>query len=274
MPITDSLAETANQAHWDEVASIHLKSYGIEDLLGGVSRIDSVQKHEFYPVAGKDLIHLQCHIGTDTLSLALDGANVTGVDFSEKSIQIAKGLAAKLNLTARFFQANVLELKSFMTEKYDIVYTSKGVLCWIRDIHEWANTVSYLLKPGGIFYLMESHPILGMFDDVANDLQVRYSYFHQVQPIHFDDDHPDYADSTYVPHNKTYEWTWSLSDIVTALINSGLTIKFLNEHDRLFYKAHPDMEMDGDGWWFLRRYRGMIPLTFSLLATKSGQRAG
>ena len=274
MPTTDSFAEATNQAHWDEVAPIHLKSYAIQDLLNRVSRIDSIQKRELYPVAGRDLIHLQCHIGTDTLSLALDGANVTGVDFSEKSIQIAKDLATRLNLKAIFYRANVLELRSLTSEKYDIVYTSKGVLCWIRDIRQWAETVSYLLKPGGVFYIMESHPVLSMFDDTIDDLKITCSYFHRRQPTHFDDDHPDYADNSYVPRNKTYEWTWSLSDIVTALINSGLTIRFLNEQDRVFYKAHPDMERDADGWWFFKKYKGMIPLTFSLLATKQSHGAG
>ena len=157
--MTDSHAEATNQAHWDEVASVHLKSYGIEGLLNGVSRIDSIQKREFYPISGKDLIHLQCHIGTDTISLALDGANVTGVDFSGESIKIAKDLAARVQsrtgrtFKAEFYQANVLDLKSVTSQKYDIVYTSKGVLCWIRDIRLWADTVSYLLRPGGVFYL-------------------------------------------------------------------------------------------------------------------------
>ncbi len=268
MRTDDSLAEAANQAHWDEVAPVHLKSYGIEGLLSRVSRIDPIQKREFYPVEGKDLIHLQCHIGTDTLSLALDGANVTGVDFSEKSLQIARELADRLNLKARFHQANVLELTGVISEKYDIVYTSKGVLCWIRDIRRWADTVAYLLKPGGVFYLMESHPVVSMLDDTVRDLQVRYPYFHQEQPTRFDDDQPDYADSSYISRNKTYEWFWSLSDVVNALIHSGLTIRFLNEHDRLFYQAHPDMQQDADGWWFFGKYEGMIPLTFSLLATK------
>ncbi|NLU41574.1 MAG: class I SAM-dependent methyltransferase [Firmicutes bacterium] len=274
--MNDSHAEATNQAHWDEVAPIHLKSYGIEDLLNGGSQIDSIQKSELYPISGKDLIHLQCHIGTDTISLALDGANVTGVDFSGESIRIAKDLAARVRsrtgrtFKAEFYQANVLDLKSITSEKYDIVYTSKGVLCWIRDIRVWADTVSYLLRPGGVFYLLESHPILNMFDDTASGLRVKYPYFHQHEPTHWDDDHPDYSDSSYIPKNKTYEWTWSLSDIVNALIKSGLTIELLNEHSRLFYKAHPDMEMDEDGWWFFREFKDKIPLTFSLLATKRG----
>lgn len=264
----DAHAEIANQAFWDEIAPVHLKSYGIEGLLKRISRIDPIQKRELYPVAGKDLIHLQCHIGTDTLSLALDGANVTGVDFSPESIRIARELAARLDLEAKFLQANVLDLKSLLSEKYDIVYTSKGVLCWIRDIRLWAETIAHLLKPGGVFYLMETHPLLNMFDETPNELRVGYSYFHQPEPTCFDDDEPDYSDFSYIPQNKTYEWTWSLSDIVNALIGAGLTIRFLNEHDRLFYKAHPDMEQDGEGWWFFKERAGMIPLTFSLLAAK------
>ena len=139
-------AEAANRAHWNEIAPVHLKSYGIEGLMAGVSRIDEIQKSELYPIKGKDIIHLQCHIGTDTISLALDGANVTGVDFSAGSIVIARELATKMSLSVDFIEANILELKDIISAKYDIVYTSKGVLTWISDIEKWAETISFLLK--------------------------------------------------------------------------------------------------------------------------------
>jgi ubiquinone/menaquinone biosynthesis C-methylase UbiE len=265
-------AEDTNRAHWDEVAPIHLKSYGIDGLMAGISRIDAVQKNEFYPVRGKDLIHLQCHIGTDTLSLAIDGANVTGVDFSAKSIAIARELAAKMHIPAEFIVANVLELKGMTSRKYDIVYTSKGVLPWISDIGRWGETVSDLLKENGVFYILESHPAFYIFEDsTADDLQIRYPYFHQKEPIHFADDHPDYSDSSYIPVNKTYEWMWTLSDIMNALIQSGLTIEMLNEYGRYYYQALPGMTRTEDGWWELGKYRGMIPLTFSLRARKIGK---
>jgi SAM-dependent methyltransferase len=266
---SENHAEETNRAHWDETAPVHLKSYQIDGLLKGVSRIDEIQKRELYPIKGKALIHLQCHIGTDTLSLAIDGAKVTGVDFSAKSIAIARELAAKMHISAEFLQANVLDLESVISTKYDIVYTSKGVLSWISNIEKWAETISFLLKKDGIFYLMEGHPASYMFDDThEGDLQIKYSYFHKNEPIHFDDDHPDYSDNNYIPVNKTYEWMWSISDIVNALIQSGLTIEMLNEYDRSFYQALPGMIKSEDGWWELKNYQGMIPLTFSLRARK------
>lgn len=263
-------AEYANRAHWDEVAPVHLRSYGIDGLLAGVSRIDAIQKQELYPVKGKDLIHLQCHIGTDTLSLALDGANVTGVDFSSKSLEIARDLAARMRIEAEFVEANVLDVGNLISKKFDIVYTSKGVICWISDIERWAQVVSNLLADNGVFYLFETHPVLWMFDDTREgELRIKYPYFHQREPTHFDDSFPDYSDPSYVPRNKTFEWIWSLSDIVNALVHSGMVVEELNEHDKLFYKGLPRMVRTDDGWWILEEYEGKIPLSFSLLARKS-----
>ncbi len=278
MSIDYKEAERINRAHWDEIAPVHLKSYGIDDLLSGVSRIDNIQKQELYPVKGKDLIHLQCHIGTDTISLSFDGANVTGVDFSSESIKIAKELSLKLHTNTKFIEANVLDLKEITTTTYDVVYTSKGILSWISDINRWAETIAFLLKEDGIFYIMEIHPVLYMFDDTnTDDLKIKYSYFNHNNPIHFDDDHPDYSDSTYIPTNKTYEWIWSLSDVINALIHNGLIIEMINEYYRLFYQALPEMVLTEDGWWILPKYNGMIPLMFTLRARKKlkyGKEAG
>ncbi len=268
-PIDDKEAERINRSHWDEIAPIHLKSYGIDYLLSGISRIDNIQKQELYPINGKDLIHLQCHIGTDTLSLALDGANVTGVDFSSQSIIIANELASKLHIKAQFIEANVLELYNTITIKYDVVYTSKGVLNWISNIDKWAETIAFLLKNDGIFYIMEIHPMLYMFDDTSkNDLKIKYPYFHKNEPIYFNDDHPDYSDNTFISKNKTYEWIWSLSDIINALIRHGLAIEMINEYDHIFYQALPEMISIEHGWWILPKYIGMIPLIFTLRAKK------
>jgi SAM-dependent methyltransferase len=262
-------AEESNRAHWDEIAPVHLKAYRVDALLSGVSLIDEIQKQELYPIAGKRLLHLQCHIGTDTLSLALDGAQVTGVDFSPQSIQIARELAQQMNIPAEFIVANVLELPDGLLGEFDLVYTSQGVLCWISDIKQWAQTVARHLKPGGIFYIFETHPAMMMFDDnQADSFQIKYPYFHRPEPQHFDDEWPDYADSTYIPKTATYEWQWSLADIVNALIGSGLTVEFLNEHDKCFYKALPGMTRTPDGWWILPGYEGMIPMAFSLRARK------
>jgi len=273
LPTHNSIAETTNRLHWDEVASIHLKSYNIEKLLNGISLIDDIQKDDFYPVNGKELIHLQCHIGTDTLSLALDGARVTGIDFSCKSLAIARTLAEKMKIQATFIEANVLNVRNIISSKYDIVYTSKGVLCWISDIEKWAENISHLLKKGGCFYMLEIHPLKSMFEEtIGHDLHIKYPYFHRDEPIHFEDNLPDYADKTYIPLNKTYEWTWSLSDVVNALIRNGLEIEQINEYDKIFYEAFTNMSRTHDNWFFIEKYQGMIPLTFTLLARKRGEK--
>lgn len=269
--VSDREAENVNRDHWDELAPVHLRSYGVDGLLAGVSRIDTIQRRELYPVRGKSLIHLQCHIGTDTLSLALDGAKVTGVDFSSKSLAIAKQLASRMNIDAEFIESNILDVTNVLSRQYDIVYTSKGVLCWISDIQRWGETVSQLLADNGTFYLFETHPALLMFDDTkAGALRIRYPYFHRDEPTHFNDDHPDYSDGSYIPKTKTYEWAWSLSDIVNALVGNGLVLEQLNEHDRLFYEALPGMVQGDDGWWVLEEYEGKIPLSFSIRARKPG----
>jgi 2-polyprenyl-3-methyl-5-hydroxy-6-metoxy-1,4-benzoquinol methylase len=264
-----SESEKGNRAFWDEVAPVHRSSYDIESLLKGISLIDDFQKREFYPVEGKDLIHLQCHIGTDTLSLALDGARVTGVDFSHRSIEIARELAGRLNVEAEFIEANVLDLPAAIQRKYDVVYTSKGVLPWIGDIGRWAKSVSHLLAPGGVFYLLELHPVLGIFDDTRKDaLVVRHGYFHRDEPDRFDDDHPDYSDSAYIPASPTFEWTWPISDVVNALVQNGLDIELLNEHDKLFYKGLPAMTQAEDGWWVIEGLEGKVPLAYSIRARR------
>jgi len=262
-------AEDINRAHWDEVAPIHLNAYPIDTLLSGRSLIDAIQKRELYPIAGKRLLHLQSHIGTDTLSLGLDGAIVTGVDFSPQSVKIARELAQRMNIPAEFILANVLDLSESVLGEYDIVYTSKGVLSWISDIDRWALAISLHLKPGGVFYIFEVHPTLLMFDDtLTNRFEIRYPYFHQPEPLYFKDDLPDYADNSYIPKNKTYEWQWSLSDVVNTLVRNGLTIELLNEHDKCFFQALPGMTRTSDGWWVLPGYEEMIPMAFSLRARK------
>jgi len=262
-------AEIANQAFWDEIAPVHYKSYDIEKLKQGKSLIDSIQKKEMRNVKNKSLLHLQCHIGTDSLSWALEGAQVTGIDFSRESIKIANELKRVLGLKARFIESNIYDLPNILKEKFDIVYTSQGALNWLKDIKEWGKIISHYLKPGGIFYIMETHPLIYIFDnDKQGELKIKESYFPGEKPTLWDDDSPDYSDREYIPKNPTYEWTWPLSKIVASLIEAGLKIEFLHEYDKLFYKGFPDMVQDEEGWWYLPKYKGMLPLTFTLRAKK------
>lgn len=154
-------AELLNQARWDETAPVHLKAYKEVALLReGVEVLDEIELREMGDVSGKSLLHLQCHIGSDTLAWARHNAAVTGVDFSAESIACANRLSEELGLPGTFIHSNIYDLQTVHEDRYDIVYTSKGVLCWLKDLQEWGRIIAHYLKPGGVFYLMESHPII------------------------------------------------------------------------------------------------------------------
>ncbi|MBN1350486.1 class I SAM-dependent methyltransferase [candidate division KSB1 bacterium] len=259
-------AEKENQRHWDEIAPVHLNSYqSVKILKSGGVPLDEIQLGEVGEVAGKTLLHLQCHIGTDSLSWARKGAIVTGVDFSERSINCANRLKLELSLDAMFIQSNVYDLRQHLDATFDIVYNSQGVLCWLRDLDQWASLIAHFLKPGGFFYLMESHPVCDMFEeDESHALQLTYPYFHLPSPTCWDEPSPDYSDATYISHTPSYEWNWSISDIINALLKAGLALEFFNEYDRLFFKRFPGMVREADGWYYLPKVRGEISVIIHL----------
>ena len=263
-------AEQANVAFWDEVAPVHVAAYQeVAMLRAGQSVLDPLELQEIGDVRGKTLLHLQCHIGTDTLSWAREGATVTGVDFSAESLRWARRLRDELGLAATFIHANVYDLPEVLDDTYDVVYTSRGVLCWLRDLPAWGRIIARYLKPGGTFYLMEGHPILNCLEETEpGRLDFAYRYFSHPEPTKWDADGFDYADAGYAPQNPTYEWAWSIADILTALLDAGLRIASFNEYDRLFYKHFPGMEPCSDRWYRMPGYQGKLPLLFTLKATK------
>ncbi len=266
--IRDYEAERINRACWDEIAPIHGRSYDISALLAGGQRLDHVQVGEIGDIRGKKVLHLQCHIGTDTLSLARLGADVTGVDFSEGSLAVAADLSKRTGLAARFIHCPVYDLRDHLTEKFDLVYTSIGVLCWNSNIDLWAGIVADFLKPGGEFYLMESHPFLNVFDDEASGLAVVNPYFTGGIPRDWPSGSPDYADENYLVKNPTREFTWTMGDVHNALVNAGLRIGWIHEFDFIHWKALECMKSGEDGFWRLPEPLNRIPLLFSLRATK------
>jgi SAM-dependent methyltransferase len=264
-------AERSNRELWDELAPVHLRAYReVAILREGGSTLHEIELEEIGPVDGKTLLHLQCHIGTDTLSWARLGAVVTGVDFSPESIACAKRLQEELGLPATFLEASVYDLPDVLDAEFDIVYASRGVLCWLRDLKKWARIIVRFLRPGGIFYLMESHPVASIFEErLPGELAIVNPYFHKPEPTRWDDDGPDYADETYHPKHPSFEWDWSVSDIINALIEAGLLIEHLGEDDRLFYRRYPGMVECPGRWYRLPQYAGKLPLTFTLKAGKA-----
>jgi SAM-dependent methyltransferase len=264
----------ANQNRWNELAPIHARSafYDVEGFKAGKSSLRSIEREELTDVAGKSLLHLQCHFGQDTLSWAKLGAQVTGVDFSLEAIKLARSLNDELALAARFLCCDIYDLPTILSDRFDIVFTSYGVLHWLPNLKEWARIIARFLKPGATFYIVEIHPLaftLGDEED-AKDLKIVYSYFHSPEPTRWESP-GSYADRTAkVDSNVSYDWTHSLGDILTALISVGLQIEFVHEFPYCVCQFLPCMEQGPDGWWRLKGRETTMPFLFSLKARLAG----
>jgi len=262
--------QRANLAVWNEWAEINAKSksYDVAGFRAGNSSLRSIELEELGEVAGKSLLHLQCHFGLDTLSWARRGAAVTGVDFSDKAVGLAQALARDVGLEARFICSDLYALPAVLSGQFDIVYTSYGVLCWLRDLERWAELIAHFLKPGGVFYIADFHPFIKVFDDAAaSDLRVKYPYFYHPTPSEWQVQ-GSYADrEAQTTEPVEYEWMHSLGEIVSVLAAAGLRIEFLHEHRCSVSQTLECMEQDAQGWW---RFKGShdLPLMFSLRAVK------
>ncbi len=264
----------ANRARWDESVPIHMASdsYGLDDLLAGRPKLPQRDIDELGDVRGKTLLHLQCHFGMDTLSWAMLGARVTGLDFSEAAITTARSLAGRLGIDARFVLSELYDAPSVLDERFDIVYTGVGALNWLPDIAGWARVVAACLQPGGRFYVVEAHPMLATLDDERPDgaLVVRYPYFERAEPSRWDDAR-DYADpGARLEHSVHYEWNHGLGEVVTALIDAGLTLDWVREHRTIYWRALPWLVPAArDGEWRLPDAAAdLAPLMYSIRARR------
>jgi SAM-dependent methyltransferase len=260
-------AEDQNRRHWDELAEVHIRSYDLRPLTGGGHVLDPVQVEEVSDVRGKRLLHLQCHIGSDTLSWARLGAVVTGVDISPVSLAKARELSGRCGLEARFLESAILDLPGVLDEAFDIVYTSEGVLCWNSDLREWARIIYRYLKPGGFFYIQESHPFTNILDDEAEGISVASPYWGKPEPEEWPGDYPDYSDPGYRVRNGSREWIWTVEEIICSLVDAGLRIEFFHEFDHLAWKAIPCMVREGQ-WYRLPEGVPRLPMMFTLKARK------
>ncbi len=257
----------ANRDHWNELTPINQASdfYDLDGFKAGKSSLSSIEVGELGDVSGRSLLHLMCHFGLDTLSWARLGARVTGVDFSDRAVDLAKSIAGDVGVDASFVRSDVYDLPRVFQpdEKFDIVFTSYGVLAWLPDLERWAQVVARYLKPGGTFYMVEFHPFADVFDDREGvaELKVHYPYFHDPKPIRFEPG-VSYADDSAPVTTPTYEWHHGVGDVLDALISAGLRIEFFHEFPFCVYRKLPFMELGDDGWWRLKGQDGSIPLIF------------
>jgi SAM-dependent methyltransferase len=266
-----------NRAQWDERAPAHAASPGysvarfVEDpeFLSEVVRFDRPRLGD---VRGLRTVHLQCHIGTDTLSLYRLGARITGLDFSPASLAEARALAERAGAGIDFVESDVYSALDVLEPgSFDLVYTGVGAVCWLPDIRRWAAVVAGLLRPGGRLFIREGHPMMWSIDETRGDgvLAVRYEYFEHADPLVFDDG------STYVEtdakfvHNVSHSWNHGLGEIVTALLGEGMELTMLQEHDSCPWDPLPGLTIgDADGEYRLAEGPGRLPLTYTLQARK------
>jgi SAM-dependent methyltransferase len=260
----------SNQDLWNYWTSLHEQSpvYKVAEFKAGVSTLRPVEREELTGVAGKTLLHLQCHFGLDTLSWAREGAFATGVDLSDKSIALARSLSTELNIPATFVCSDLFDLPAVLTSQFDIVFTSYGVLNWLSDLKRWAAVIAHFLKPGGVFYIVEFHPFSRTFDSASAELKVANPYFFSQEPFRFEMQGSYAADTTTPVHG--YNWNHSLSEVFNALIGAGLQIELFNEFSFTLRERIAGMVQGEDGLWRLTRQHGMVPLLFSLQARKAG----
>ncbi len=224
----------ANQTLWDEWAKLHLASgyYAADTLRGGGVTLGALERAEVGEVTGKTLLHLQCHLGLDTLSWARLGATVTGVDISQESIRAAESLRDELGLAAEFICSDVCDLGQHLNKEFNIVFTSCGVLVWLPDLGRWAELIARYLKPGGVFYISEIHPFKRLLtprthDDAGNPITI--GYFRGAEPVRVEEQGSYAAESS--SWHTAYYWSHGLGEIITPLAQAGLIIEFLHEFD-------------------------------------------
>ena len=261
-----------NRRLWDELAAITGAADRAEIAAfkaNHASGLTTLEQLEVGPVAGKRLLHLQCHLGLGTLSWARLGAQVTGIDFSTAAIATAQRLSRELSLPATFLAADLYDLPGLLPGAFDIVFSSFGVLSWLPDLTAWAEIVAAYLSPGGFFYLAEFHPLARVFREDAQrvkDLRLAYSYFTTPEPLAWEIASP--ANQRALTTAHSFEWNHSLGEIVSALARAGLRLEFLHEFAFCSEQLLPCLVQGPDNWWRLPDHDGSLPLMFSLKAQR------
>ena len=267
-----------NLDSWDELASVHAQGsgagfYRIEQWLAGETKLAPWEIEEVGSVSGKSLLHLQCHIGTDTLSWSREGARVTGLDYSPSAIMEAERFAGMIGADdARFVVSRVRDaVESLGGEEFDIVYTGRGALCWLPDIDQWASVCGSLVKQGGILYLEESTPMLNAMEPMATEggsvFGLRYDLFNKEAVT--ESNEGSYADPDYPMERRTHCWEYRYDTIINALVANGFRIDLLNERSELFFDPFPGRFVESrPNYWSFKEGETRFPLTFTLKATR------
>ena len=255
-----------NKILWNQKTDFHLKSdfYGLEEFIKGKSSLKEIELALLGDVKGKSILHLQCHFGQDTITLARMGAVTIGLDFSDNAIDAAKDLAQKTNVDAKFVCANVYDTRQYVKEQFDIVFTSYGTIGWLEDLSKWAEVIAQSLKKGGKLVFVEFHPVLWMFD---NDFDyVQYSYFKEEAIVEYLQG--TYADKTADIQAESISWNHSLTEVFEALLQHGLTIKTFKEYNYSPYDCFAGCQKIGTDRYVIEKMGNKLPMVYAIVADK------
>ena len=264
--MTDHNYLQKNKAAWNRKTALHFSSgfYDVPSFLAGKSSLNEIELSLLGKVAGKKILHLQCHFGLDTLSLARMGAEVTGVDFSEAAITQANKLAKQTGEQARFICCDIYSLPEYLAERFDYVFTSYGTIGWLPDLDKWASIVSRYLAPGGQFIFTDFHPFIWMFDNERREIV--FDYFRGEAVV--EKETGTYADKNNEETFETVSWNQGLAEVFNALWKQGLKITSFNEYDYSPYDCFSGMTETSPGKFRFKHPSKRIPLVYSLSAIK------
>lgn len=256
----------ANKELWNQRTIIHRDSefYNLAGFKAGETVLTPIELAEVGDVNGKKLLHLQCHFGMDSLDWARRGAHVTGVDLSDIAIKEARSLNKELGLSAEFVCCNVLDTADYIKQEFDIVFTSYGTIGWLPDLKPWANMISRMLKPGGLFYIAEFHPVIWMFDDDFTHIQ----YAYENREVIVTENQGTYTDRNADIRGKEYSWNHSISEVLNALIGGGLAIASFNEFMYSPYPCFQQVVEIEKGKWHIKGMEGKLPMVYTIRAVK------
>ncbi|NMH29072.1 class I SAM-dependent methyltransferase [Flavobacterium silvaticum] len=255
-----------NKKAWNDKVQYHVESefYSHSEFLKGQTSLKKIELDLLGDVSGKKILHVQCHFGQDTISLARMGAETVGVDFSEDAIRVAKEAAAITNANARFICCDVYSLPENLNETFDIVFTSYGTIGWLPDLDKWAKVVSRFLKPGGTFVFAEFHPVVWMFDGSFS--RIEYAYLKDDAIVEAEEG--TYADSDAPLKNTTVNWNHGLSEVISRLLQNGLTLTDFKEYDYSPYNCFSGMDEFEKGKFRIEKLGRKLPMVYSLIMKK------
>ena len=260
-----------NKELWNAKVPIHVKSelYDMQAFLAGKSSLDKASLSHLGDIKGKKVLHLQCHFGQDSLSMARMGAKVTALDISDVAIDKARELNVQLGLDAKFVVCNLYDAKEHIQEKFDIVYTSYGTIAWLPDLNKWADIIHHFLVPGGKLVFLEFHPVLDMLN--WDNCNFEYDYFKTKEP-YLEITQGTYADPKADIKMKEYFWNHSMMEVIQGLQSANLKLHTFQEYDYSPYDVFGAMTERADREYIMNKMPVAFPYFYALVYLKHSRR--